>query len=501
MKLFVQKASLLQGKTHVLVAAVFDDLVLGEELEHIDKELNHAITKRMKLKSFTDPLSIVSVSTNGKFEFDQIVVISLGKKSEANLELLRNASALIAKIVRDSDWKNFSTNMHFTHIDHLNIFDRTQAVAEGIFLALYQFNVFKTMDVQKIRKLNEAVLLSDEKSFNDVQNAIHKAQILCENVNLARDLANLPPIDKTPSVLAQKFAKLCKENGIKIRTFDKKACVRKKFNALLAVNAGSMEEPRMCVMEYTPSKFKKTIALVGKGITFDSGGLSLKPSSGMESMKSDMTGAAQVMALMIIAKQLKLPVKIVGVVAITENMPGNKAIKPGDIITGYSGKTIEILNTDAEGRMVLSDALTLAKEFSPDALIDIATLTGAAVVALGRYYSAGFTNNQELLQKVMNAAQFSGERLWQLPLSQEHKDFMKSDFADLRNTSKGPTGEAGASNAAAFLSYFVETTPWVHLDIAPTDFLLEPDKYRQYVVPGSSGIMIRTLARFLEEYK
>ena len=501
MKLLVEKSSLINAKTHVVVAAVFDDLVLGQELEHIDKELNHAITKRMKLKSFTDPLSIVSVSTNGKFEFDQVVVISLGKKSEANLELLRNASALIAKIVRDSDWKSYITGMHFSHIDHLNIFDRTQAVVEGIMLGLYQFNVFKTMEIQKIRKLNEIVLLSDEKSFNEVQGAIQKAQILCENVNLARDLTNLPPIDKTPPILAKKFQKLCKQNGIKIAVYDKRACVRKKFNALLAMNAGSMEEPRMCVMEYSPAKAKKTIALVGKGITFDSGGLSLKPAASMEAMKSDMTGAAHVMALMLIAKQLKLPIKIIGIVAITENLPGNKAIKPGDIIKGYSGKTIEILNTDAEGRMVLSDALSLATEFKPNAIIDIATLTGAAVVALGRYYSAGFTNNKELLQEVMNAADFSGERLWELPLAQEHKDFMKSDFADLRNISKGPIGEAGASNAAAFLSYFVGETPWVHLDIAPTDFLLEPDKYRQYIIPGSSGIMIRTLAKFLEEYK
>src|SRR3989344_7438712 len=217
MKVSVEKATLLQAKTQVIVAGIFDDLALGKELEEIDRELNHAISKKIKAKNFSEALSIISVSTNGKFHFDQVMVVGLGKKSEADLELLRNASALTGKIVRDNDWKNYSTNLHLINAEHLSDFDKTQAVAEGIFLGLHQFSQYKTTDLNKIKKLEHIVLLAQEKHLHEIQSALHKAETICSYVNWAKDLSNTPSNNKTPNIIAKSVQKLCRKNRIRIK--------------------------------------------------------------------------------------------------------------------------------------------------------------------------------------------------------------------------------------------------------------------------------------------
>ena len=312
---------------------------------------------------------------------------------------------------------------------------------------------------------------------------------------MARDLVNGPSNQVTPTLLAEKAEKISKEHGMELQVLEVSQAEAMGMGAFVAVAKGSQEPAKFIVLEYNKGKGFDTIALVGKGITFDSGGISLKPSEGMERMKDDMSGAAAVLGTMEAAARLQLPLHLVGIIPATENLPSGKAYKPGDVLKTLSGQTVEVISTDAEGRLVLCDALAYSLRYQPKAILDLATLTGACVVALGDYVTGLMGNDEALFKRVEEASAKTGEKVWRLPLWDEYFDYLKSDTADFRNVG---TRAAGAIIGGIFLSKFVEKTPWVHLDIAGPSNI---EKERPYIPRGGTGVGVRLLVQMLRDWK
>jgi leucyl aminopeptidase len=336
----------------------------------------------------------------------------------------------------------------------------------------------------------ETLLIVDNGS--DIVEAIDRGRIVGESVNLARTLVNLPPREKSPRIFAEKAREVAKTSGLSIEVWDESKIRAERFGGLLGVSAGSDEPPAFVVLDHHHGGDAPTFALVGKGVTFDSGGLSLKPSASMEDMKCDMAGAAVVLSSLAAISQLELPVNVRGYLALTENMTGGKAMKLGDVLTMRNGKTVEVLNTDAEGRLILADALSYAVEGKPSRILDLATLTGACMVALGTKVAGLFANNDQFAASVTAASALSGERTWRLPLDDDYKEALKSQVADLKNVG-GKWGSA--ITAARFLQEFVAEIPWVHLDIAGPAWADTECATRD---SGGTGCFVRTLVHLIE---
>ncbi|HOP41443.1 MAG TPA: leucyl aminopeptidase [Geobacteraceae bacterium] len=334
--------------------------------------------------------------------------------------------------------------------------------------------------------------MPESSDTGEAEQVLDEARLLCEAVRFARDLVSQPGNVATPSWLAEKALEMAALFDIPCHVWDREEIERHGMAALLAVARGSRRQPRFVTFEYRGAAGgKKPVVLVGKGITFDSGGISLKPREGMERMKNDMAGAAVVMGVMMAAASLKLPVNLVGLIPLAENLPDGNACKPGDVIRSLSGKTIEVVNTDAEGRLVLCDALHHALNYRPAAIIDVATLTGACVVALGNLATGLLSNDDALARSLRKAGAATGESVWQLPLWEEYGDLLKSDIADMKNSGGPP---AGTITAAWFLKNFVGTTRWAHLDIAGTAW---EEKGRHYLPKGATGTGVRLLVEYL----
>ncbi len=492
MKIGVVDAKLDSFKTELVVVGLFSPAeIVPVELKAIDAKLNGAIAHALKGKEFEGEWQQFRlVSTLGRIPAKNILLLGLGKKGDADLELLRRASGLSAKIVRDfCGITEYATTLHNLDVPKTVKSERAQAVAEGSVLGAYQYIKYRTVDRQKIKVIQSITLVGD-----GVGAFVEKGAVLAECENFVRDLANEPASNLKPEQLANS-AKELSRLGVKVVVYDKKGIEKLGLSALLAVNRGSVNEPRFVVMEYDGGK--KRVALVGKGITFDSGGLDLKPEDGMFTMKHDMCGAATVIAVVKAAALLKLKVHVIGVFVATENMPGMDAYKPGDIVKTYSGKTIEVINTDAEGRVILSDALAYTeKVFKPDAIIDLATLTGACVVALGNVCAGIIGRDKKLIAHLIRSGDIVGERVWELPFFKEYQEQVKSEVADVRNLGLIPRS-GGAITAAAFLSLFVEKTPWAHIDIAGTAW---SDVDLDYVRKGGTGFGVRLLVHALENW-
>lgn len=420
-----------------------------------------------------------------------IIVLGAGKKDKLDLEGLRKLAGFATRLARDKfSAKSVALQLSELEVKGSSKAERAQAVTEGAVLSDYRFDKYKTVDKDKRKVLESLVILTEEKD------AVTKGKTLADCALFCRDLQDECPSNMTPEALAQK-AKGLEKLGVKVTVFDKAACKKEGFEALLAVNRGSVNEPRMVVMEYD-GKGSKKVALVGKGITFDSGGLDIKPADGMLTMKMDMSGAAVVLSTVKAAAELKLPIKLVGVFGATENMPGQNAYKQGDVVKAYNGKTIEIMHTDAEGRVVLADALSYTEaKLKPDVMIDLATLTGACVVALGSVCAGVMGKHQDIIDQLKSSGNSTGERVWQLPFWQEYHDMVKADFADVRNTGSVKR-QAGAITAGTFLSNFVDKVPWAHIDIAGPAW---SDKSNDYTGKGGTGFGVRLLIDFLENYK
>ncbi|MFH0829857.1 MAG: leucyl aminopeptidase [Candidatus Aenigmatarchaeota archaeon] len=430
------------------------------------------------------------LDTHGKLDCERLLLIGLGERSKFDLARLRKASALVTRFLKEAGISNFATDLHGTGPGSTE--ERAQAVTEGMMLGNYRFT---RKHEEKPKGIVSAVLL-ERNDMNRVRRGIESGEVIAESVNRTRNLVNGPAGEVTADFLAGEAAKLANRYGLKITVIGKSEMELLGMNAILAVNKGSASDPKFVILEWDGGG--RTVAVVGKGITFDSGGLNLKNTPNIKDMKSDMAGAAVVIGLMEAAARLRLPVRLIGAFVATDNMPGPNATRPGDIITAYNGKTIEVVNTDAEGRLILADALSyVEKNYRPSAIIDIATLTAACVVALG-HHAAGMLGTDEKLAEMMTAAgRKTGERVWQLPLWDEYREMVKGDLTDMVNSGKEDVLGPGAITGAAFLSNFVEGTPWAHLDIAGTAWV---PMVTELHPKGATGWGVRLLIELLRNY-
>jgi leucyl aminopeptidase len=368
------------------------------------------------------------------------------------------------------------------------------ALGEGAALALYKFDRYLTAN--KKRTVNAVSIISaDGKRTEHIRKGLALASVLCEATSLARDLENAPANEIFPESLARIARQVGQKHGFRVTVLTENRIRALKMGGLLGVAQGSARPPRFLVMEYRPRpRADATVVLVGKGVTFDAGGISIKPSAGMAEMKMDMSGAATVIGTMQAAARLKLRIRLVGLVPATENLPGGRAMKPGDILRHYNGKTSEVDNTDAEGRLILADALSYAEQFKPDAVIDLATLTGAVVVALGHHATGMLGNDARLMARIKESGERTYERVWELPMFEEYEKQIKSEVADVKNVG----GRwAGAITGALFLKHFIGAYPWVHLDIAGTAMIEEAS---EYIPRGGSGVGVRLLIDLLRHW-
>ncbi|HTO05594.1 MAG TPA: leucyl aminopeptidase [Myxococcota bacterium] len=431
----------------------------------------------------------------------RVVLIGLGDEKHASAEALRAAGGRAAKALARA--KAEAASVAVPALRRVTPEAAAQALAEGLVLGAYRFDKYKTGNDKPTELARVTLLAADARQVTALRRGAAFGKLVSESANLARDLSNEPGGACTPEYLAAEARKLARSHGLKVTVFGEKELAREKMAGILAVGRGSANPPRLIALEYgaAPKKAAKgarrrpTLVFVGKGITFDSGGISIKPAANMDEMKHDMSGAAAVIGALRAIADLKLPVHAVGLVAAAQNMPDGNAYVPGDVITSARGKTIEVLNTDAEGRIVLSDALHYATTFEPDAIIDLATLTGACLVALGDVCCAVLGNDEQLAEKVRDAGEATHERAWPLPLWDEHKAAIKGTFGDIVNTGGR---NAGVSTAAAFLSHFVGEVPWAHLDIAGTAWTT---KETPYYAKGATGFGVRLLVDLARNWK
>jgi len=484
------------GKTRadtILLGIFEDEKKTAGDLAEIDKSLNGEITKLRKQGEIKGKQSEVTVIHGlGKIPAGRIAVIGLGKKEELTEDKIRIVTADACRALRKKGAQQIDVVLPGIGVQGITVQIAAQAVTEGALLGLYTFtrHLSKKAEQGEVERL--AIIDSNAKNKSAIEQGVNTGKILAEAANLARDMVNEPANYMTPTIMAAEAKKIANKYDLAVEVFEREQIQKLGMGAFLGVAQGSAQPPKFIVLNYKGRNAKTIdIALVGKGLTFDSGGISLKPSADMGDMKSDMSGGASVIAAISAIAQFKPKVNVMAIVAATENMPSGTAVKPADILTAMNGKTIEVENTDAEGRLTLADALGYANKQGAKKIIDIATLTGACVVALGDITTGAFTNNQALVDKVIAAANSAGDKMWQLPMFDEYKEQNKSDVADLKNTGGR---KAGAITAALFVGEFAEKTPWVHLDIAGTALL---DKPKGYYVKGATGVPTRTLVNLV----
>jgi leucyl aminopeptidase len=427
----------------------------------------------------------------------RILLMGLGKRSDFNSDRWRGVGAKAAQFLRDKGIREFSVSPYLRGERKISLEDFPQSLVEGIYLGLYQFTEFKTEEREKIKGVKQAhLVIPDEKRISRVQESVDAAEIISKAVYLTRDLVSRPANRKTPSMLAQVAKDVAENNGLRLKVLNVDAMKKLGMGALLAVASGSRETPKFIMLEYKPrGSGLDTVAVIGKAITFDSGGLSLKPSENMDKMKHDMGGGAAVIGIIQAASRLRLPLHLIALIPATENLPSGSAYRPGDILNSLSGKTIEVISTDAEGRLILADALAYSQRFKPKAIIDLATLTGACIIALGENVTGMMGNDDGLKARIRRAADRTGEKVWELPLWEEYDESIKSDIADVKNVGGRP---AGTIIGGAFLKKFVGEYPWVHLDIAGPVWT---EKDKPYIPKGATGVGVRLVVQLLREWK
>ena len=458
----------------------------------VDEALDGAIAKLIEQGEIKGKLDEVHVIHSlGKVPARIVAVAGLGKQSEFTLDRIRGVTAEFCRALRKLNCRRIATIVHGGGVGGVEPGAASQAMVEGGLLGLYSFrkHITKEPDYRDVEEL--LIVERDAAKLQALEEGCRTGRVTAEATVLARDLVNEPANHMTPSDMAKVAEKLAKAHGLGLTVLDREQMEKEGMGAILGVARGSRQPPKLIVLSYKGDKtVSETLGFVGKGITFDSGGISIKPSDGMAEMKGDMAGAAAVLSALSAIAQLKLRVNVTAVTPATENLPGGNATKPGDILKAVNGKTIEVVNTDAEGRLILADALGYAVKQGLSPLVDVATLSGACHVALGRLCSGVFSNDQELADRLIKAGAEAGERLWQMPMYEEYKEQNKSEVADIKNTG-GRWG--GAITAAQFLVEFVGDTPWVHIDIAGTS---DNDKERGYLVKGATGVGVRTLINY-----
>ena len=464
-------------------------------IQDVDLEWKGFISTLMKQGDFKGELYQCRLFyTQGALPAQRVLLTGLGKRGEFDLERWRGASSKAGQFIRNSGFKKFA--FPIKRFNGFSEEELTESFVTGLLLGVYQFNEFKTFERDKIKEIQEVIILGETAGETKwLGDGVRTGKIISESVCMARDFVNGPSNRITPTALAEKAQQIAKDHAMEIQVLEVSQAEAMGMGAFVAVAKGSQEPGKFIILEYNKGKGLDTIALVGKGITFDSGGLSIKPSENMERMKDDMSGAAAVLAIMEVASKLQLSLHLVGIIPATENLPSGKAYKPGDVLKTLSGQTVEVISTDAEGRLILSDALAYGLRYQPKAIIDLATLTGACVIALGDYVIGLFGNEETLLKRVEEASGKTGEKVWRLPLWDEYFEYLKSDVADFRNVG---TRSAGAIIGGIFLSKFVEKAPWVHLDIAGPAYI---EKERPYTPKGGTGVGVRLVVQMLRDWK
>jgi leucyl aminopeptidase len=493
MQVKVEKAKIDQKQTSLLVMGVFEGEQDFSQSKELDPAVFASIKETLENKEFRGTSgSSILVYTLGKGPMKKIMLLGLGKKDKFTDESARICAGKAAQKAKELGVKEFSI-LQFSNLDEGLI----EAMTEGVTLAPYSFDKYKEAK-EPATKIEEVVILinSDSPKFQSVAD---KASLVVEAVNFARDIGNLPPNDCSPAQLASTALSLAQEYGIKARVIDRYELENMGMGGIVAVGKGSNNPPKLIILEYNGSSDpqQKPYLLVGKAVTFDTGGISIKPGEKMDEMKFDKCGGCTVLAVMRAVASMKLAVNVVGIVPSVENMPSSTSYRPGDIIRMYNGKTVEVLNTDAEGRMILADALAYGiATYSPRAVIDLATLTGAAIIALGASVAALVGTNKQLTDRLRKLADRTGEKMWELPLYDEFHDQIKSTYADIKNIGGRP---GGAITAAAFLSNFAHGAPWVHIDIAGTAWTQDGTHEKSYNPKGATGFGVRTLVKLLME--
>lgn len=491
MDIQIKKGKLFNVDADVYIIPVFekDNLRFSKKLcDRLDdkfKNLLNQINFEYKKKTY------FTFEHKGKIR--RVIFLGLGEKEKIDAEKIRKAAGFISKITKEE--KNTKIATCFW-CENKNL---AKAQLEGFLLSDYEYNKFKT---EKKNDLERNLIIADN-SLLLSKTDIEEIKILVDGVNMAKDLINAPSNYATPTLLAECAKKIALKNKkIKLKIYDNIGIKKLGMNAFYSVASGSDEPARFIICEYygATDKKEKTVVIIGKGITFDSGGISLKPQatqlSKIENMKYDMSGAACVLGLIKVISELELKINVVGLIPATENMPSGKAYKPGDIIKTLSGKTVEVISTDAEGRLLLADTITYSLRYKPGLIIDIATLTGACLVALGKYAAGLMGNNEKLIEHMKESGYNTGEKVWELPLWDEYKEQIKSKVADLKNVGGG---DAATITAGIFLKEFVDNIPWLHLDIAGTAYDV---KNKDYISEeGASGIGVRLIFDFIKNLR
>ena len=473
----------------------------------LDKTLGGPAQAALESSDFTGAAGQKAViyATQNSSRVSRILLYGLGPAEDVDAEALRNLAGTAADEARSRKLARLSILAPSRR--GLSNEECASALTEGVVLGAYRYEQYKSSQSKKKSRPDNygplrqvSLIFPGLKKPAPVRSRVNTAQVASHGQNLARDLSNAPANALPPAALAREARRVARETGLVCRVLRGTELERGGFHALQAVGQGSQNPPHLVVLEHRGARTARArkagpLCIVGKGITFDSGGISLKPSAGMQDMKHDMSGAATVVGTMQAIAQLNLPCHVVGIIAAAENMPGGGAYRPGDVIGSRAGKTIEITNTDAEGRLVLADALDYALDlYKPAAMVDLATLTGACMIALGQWATGVFGNSDELSQEMAKAGQSTGECMWPMPLFPDHLRIMKSHIADIKNSG---AREAGASTAAAFLKEFVgDETPWVHLDIAGTGWKSPQNSYQK---TGATGVGVRTLVAWVED--
>jgi leucyl aminopeptidase len=488
--------NVLDVKSEVLVLGLFDEQKLyDKENPELSKELNEAIKSKLFEREFANTYT---TRFNNSI-YKSILVISLGKDKDFTFDTARVAMSLIIEHLRKNKYKSFTTNIaSLVDADSMML---GSAFAEGLILADYSFDKYKSKKDDK-PKISASIMLDDPKKKLFIS-GFNTGSIIANATNYSKDLVNEPAIVMTPEAIELEAKKLSKHSKMKVKVMEKSEMKKKGLNLLLAVSSGSTQNPKLIFIEYNgagSNSKEKYSAIIGKGIAFDSGGYDIKSSGQFADMKCDMAGAAAVLGTLKAAAELGLKKNILGVIPTCENLINGSAYKPGDILKAYNGKTVEIDNTDAEGRLILADAIAYTeKNYAPEIIIDLATLTGACIVALGFYYAGLFTNDKMLGDKLLAAGVTSNDRLWKMPFDKDYHDLMDGDISDLKNMSRWTAHKgAGSITGAVFISKFLdlEKTKWAHLDIASTAFIPEARYYNQKYATGAG---VRLLSYYFKE--
>jgi len=494
-KIGITSENIAEIKDGCIAIAFFEDrLNLNKDIEKLDSALDDAIKNSITNKLFRAQTDEIKTSYLKNQGIKCIALIGLGKEKEFNLNKLMDSVSNLSKKLRAMDIKSFSIYLDSFSNRNFEFNAYLEKITQAVALSLYQFTKFKTKDLDKIKKIDEVTIIVDKNNYDKASRIADEAMIYAEAVNKTRDLINTPPNIATPEYVANYAKEIARKNGLKFTVLDESQIEKLGMECYMAVARASVNKPRMFILEYKGNNNEKPIVLVGKGLTYDTGGINTKPANYMANMKDDKSGACSVIHIMEACAKLKPKVNVIGIGVMAENAISGNAYKPDDVLKSYSGITVEVIHSDAEGRMVLADALAYSLKFNPKAIVDIATLTGAAIVALGYFASPIMGNDEKLINSIKKASEKSLEKVWQFPLWDEYEELIKSDVADIKHLNSDI--DAGSIIGGIFLKHFVKDTPWAHIDIGGAAWAKQEKSYKP---KGATGFGVRLLLDFLRE--